>query len=235
MLNKFKHYIRDLLRYPIYQRPDQAYETYWKSRDIATIKLNSFQQKRAELLAKLIKDGDSVLDVGCGDGGILAYVREHAKPGRLLGIDSSTTVLEAARRRGLEVIQDDIRNPGQLGAVGHFDYVTLFEVLEHMVNAEELLDWSLHNARKEVVFSVPNTGFIFHRLRLLFGRFPLQWKAHPSEHVRFWTLRDMRWWLTQLDRGNARVRAYEGIPLLNRFWPALFARGIFVRISVSVA
>lgn len=228
-LNKTKHYVRDLFRYPAMKAGDERYDTYWESRDISTPTLNSFQKKRADFLLDLLKDGDSILDVGCGDGKMLAYLKEKKDLGQLLGIDSSSMALEKARQRGVQVFQKDIRDSSQLADVPQADFIVLFEVLEHMINSEELLAWATKNARKAVVFSVPNTGFIVHRLRLLLGRFPLQWKAHPSEHVRFWTVRDMRWWLDSL-RYRYELFTYEGVPVLNRLWPSLFAAGLMVTL-----
>ena len=38
-----------------------------------------------------------------------------------------------------------------------------------------------------------------HRLRYMLGRFPLQWIVNPNEHIRFWTLKDLIWWLDYLN------------------------------------
>lgn len=224
ILNKTKHWLRDLFRYPAYRPADVSYDEYWAHRD--TGPLNSFQKARADFLLERLHDGDSVLDVGCGDGRTLAYLKERRPSLRLTGLDSSPAALAVARSRGLNVSQGDIRNPGSLGEISA-DYVILLEVLEHLTDSEALLAWAVSHARGAVIFSVPNTGFIVHRLRLLMGRFPLQWKAHPAEHVRFWTLRDMRWWLRQLGYPY-ELHTYEGIPAFNRLWPALFAEGLMV-------
>lgn len=228
ILNRIKHWGCDLWRYPALHPLDVSYDTYWLERSISNV-LNSFQKKRADTLLSLVGAGDSILDVGCGDGRILAYLALQNPSLHLSGVDGSPAALNVARRRGLNVRQADIRDPKSFENTP-VDYVIFFEVLEHMFNAEELLAWAMKNARKEVVFSVPNTGFLFHRLRLLFGRFPLQWRAHPSEHVRFWTARDMHWWLRHLGY-SYKMYFYEGIPLLNRVWPSLFAAGLFIRLK----
>ncbi|MEK7203810.1 MAG: class I SAM-dependent methyltransferase [Patescibacteria group bacterium] len=213
------------------KKADDDYDAYWRSRDIEA-GLNSFQIKRVILLRREIDKNDSILDVGCGDGRFLDYLKEKSHQGELLGVDSSDYVLEKAKNRGLVVIKKDIRDVKQLSdlgpPVGGFDVVVLFEVLEHMANAEELLEWAYGHSKKAVIFSVPNTGFVVHRLRLLFGRFPLQWRVHPSEHLRFWTLGDMKWWLKSQSYKNFKIRLYEGVPILNRLWPSLFGQGILV-------
>ncbi len=201
---------------------------YWNNRDVGS--LNSFQKARGDFALAKFKDNDSVLDLGCGDGRILSYLHAKNPTLHLSGIDSSTVALKIARERGLDVHYGDIRNVESLGDVTT-DHIILFEVLEHIINSEELLAWANVCARKTVMFSVPNTGFFIHRLRLLFGKFPLQWRASPSEHVRFWTVRDMRWWMNQLGYSNYELHSYEGVSFLNRIIPSLFAAGIIVTIK----
>lgn len=229
-LNSAKHYIRDLFRYPDYKFEDRSYNTYWHSRDIEGAELNSFQKARVDLLLKYIDSDDSILDVGCGDGKILRCLREKGFKGEMLGIDSSSVALHKALDRGIPILQKDISDPQSLSDIPRFDYVFLFEVLEHLSNSEELLRWAVQHARKGVVFSVPNSGFFVYRLRLFLGRFPLQWRVHPSEHLRFWTLRDMCWWLNQLGYHDTKIVCYEGIPVLNKIWQSLFSAGILVAI-----
>jgi methionine biosynthesis protein MetW len=222
--NDFKHWVRDLWRYPSFRPADASYDEYWSHRDMGS--LNSFQKSRADFLLGRLHNGDSVLDIGCGDGRILAHLKAKRSSLHLTGIDGSPKALEIARERGLDVRQADIQDMASLGDLSA-DYITLFEVLEHMTDSESVLAWSCQHARKAVIFSVPNTGFIMHRLRLLLGRSPLQWRAHPAEHLRFWTMTDMQWWMKSLGYTSA-VHGYEGVPLLNRIWPSLFAAGLIV-------
>jgi hypothetical protein len=106
----------------------------------------------------------------------------------------------------------------------------LFEIIEHVPDAEGLLAAVRNKATKGVFFSIPNTGFFTHRFRLLFGKFPAQWSERPNEHVRFWTLRDVTWWLNAQDITQFEVHTYEGVPYLKHVLPSLFAAGILVYI-----
>ena len=228
-MNSAKHWLRDLFRYPAYRSADASYDDYWQVRDLHS-PLNSFQRSRVGFIARRLSDGDSVLDVGCGDGRTLEALTGGIRHIGAFGIDSSSAALERAKARGIATMQGDIRRPETLKDVDEADWILLLEVLEHMPDSETLLAWASGHARKGVIFSVPNTGFITHRLRLLLGRFPLQWKAHPSEHLRFWTVRDIRWWLRQLGF-QYELHTYEGIPILNRLWPSMFAAGTIVTIQ----
>lgn len=211
---------------------DEEYDVYWQSRDTSA-ELNSFQKKRAGFLIRETDRNDSIIDIGSGDGRILSYLKEKGHQGEVIGVDSSDYILEKAKSRGLAVIKKDIRDIKQLSDLGIYDIAVLFEVLEHIADSEDLLVWAYSSSRKAVIFSVPNSGFIVHRLRLIFGRFPLQWRAHPSEHLRFWTLQDMKWWLKAQNYKKFRLHSYEGVPILNRIWPSLFSQGILVKINVD--
>ncbi len=226
-LNTLRHWARDLVRYPTFKPADASYDEYWSERDMDSA-LNAFQRDRVNYIAGLIGEADSVTDIGCGDGRILAELLRRKPRIVAFGIDSSNTALERARRRGISVLQTDIRKLQNLD-LPLSDWVLLLEVIEHMVESEELIAFAQAHVRRGVIFSVPNTGFLTHRLRLLLGRFPLQWRAHPAEHVRFWTLRDMRYWLSSLHYAYS-IEPYQGIPFLNRMWPSLFAAGLMVVI-----
>ena len=76
-LNSTKHFLRDLIIYPKYKKFDKTYDSYWQSRDISIRKFNDFQKYRAEFAGKFIKDNDSVMDIGCGDGSLLKYLKDN--------------------------------------------------------------------------------------------------------------------------------------------------------------
>lgn len=230
-LYKVKQWFQSLYIYPLLKWRDTDYDQYWHHRKTtAQTALNSFQQKRADLALKYIEEGSSVLDVGAGNGKVLVYVNGSKHLSKMVVADISRDVLEMAKENGLEVVWVDISKIETVRELPSADYVFMFEILEHISNSEEMLEWATLRAVKGVFFSVPNTGFIFHRLRLLFGRFPLQWRLIPSEHVRFWTVRDMKWWLGELGYSSYKLHLYEGIPVLNTVWPSLFGQGLFVYI-----
>ena len=226
---------RELFVYPELKINDPDYALYWKERRLSSKKeLNSFQKKRADFVLRVIKPLSSIIDIGCGDGGTLSYINQRKKLGRMIGVDFSKDALALAKERGIETFDLDILKVEELDKLPRSDYVFLFEIIEHLSNSEEILNWAFENSQKGVFFSVPNTGFIVHRLRLLFGRFPLQWRVRPSEHLRFWTVRDMKWWLKEQNYRNFKIYLYEGVPILNKIWPALFGQGIFIFIRKNM-
>lgn len=223
---------KGIFSYPQFHISDESYQTYWRNRKITNRTFNSFQKRRVALSVPWIETESTLLDIGCGNGMSLVEVSRRKKMKKLIGVDFSPEVLDMAKQNEIEVIQADISKAYLLKDLPPADYIFMFEVLEHLANSEELLIWAMDHATKGVFFSVPNTGYFKHRLRLLFGRFPLQWRVRPNEHLRFWTVRDMHWWLKHLCP-NYILRIYEGPQFLRKIWPSLFGAGIWVFIPAN--
>jgi len=233
-LYPFKKILVSLFHYPKMEIDKFDYNNYWQHRNLSIdSQLNSFQKKRADLVLQVIEKDSVIIDIGCGDGGVLSYIHKEKPMKELIGVDTSNDALLLAEKKDIKIIQMNVSNKEALKELPLADYIFLFEVIEHVSDSEELIKWAVEHSKKGVFFSVPNTGFIGHRLRLLFGSFPLQWRIHPSEHLRFWTLRDMQWWLKSLGYINSKIHMYEGLPLFNKIWSSLFAQGIFIRIKTN--
>lgn len=220
---------KGIFSYPKFRISDESYHEYWRDRKITRNTFNSFQKKRAQLSLEYIEPQSTILDIGCGNGSTLAYIHSKKTMKKIIGVDFSSEVLDMAKENGLETIQADISSIDNLVNLPEFDYIFFFEVLEHLSNSEKLLSWAMSRARKGVFLSVPNTGYFKHRLRLVFGRFPLQWRVRPNEHLRFWTAKDMDWWLKNLC-SKYILKLYEGPKFLRSIWPSLFSPGIWVFI-----
>jgi len=86
--------------------------------------------RRVELMRSLVPEG-RVLDVGCGTGALLALLPETYER---VGVDVSDSMLEVARRRGLEVrCASSERLPFEADS---FDLVTTFAVLHHLIEPD---------------------------------------------------------------------------------------------------
>lgn len=193
------------------------YDLYWG--DIGEFE---WLPPRVPIIAERIAVGASVLDLGCGEGALLAYLAQF-RQARVTGMDVSERALDLSRQKGLkDLYQADFSAPG-FELRGCYDYIIITEVLEHIPNPEELMNKLVGHFSKAVLVSIPNIGFFKHRLRLLFGRFPQQWGRHPGEHLRFWTLTDFEWWSGQLGYKVLEVVPTNGFPRLFRVLPGLFA------------
>ena len=227
MIRKFKRAWKFLSEELTYLFKDYSFESrklnydeYWGKR-----RLNkSSVKERYKIIASVIEAGSSVLDIGCGNGELLEFLRREKNiAGK--GIDISQAAAEAVKSKGFEIEVADITKLSFKIKV-HYDYIILSEVLEHIPNSEEVLLKTKGKFRKACFVSIPNTGYILDRLRLLFGRFPAQYVYHPQEHLRFWTVKDFLFWAEQLGFKIINYKGSSGFPKLWRYFPGLFARQV---------
>jgi methionine biosynthesis protein MetW len=209
------------------------YDAYWNEKSGGRLgQLSAWRLRRARVFERVLRPGDRVLDVGTGDGAILQYLIATSQIDAR-GLDVSPAAVAFCRRSGLNVDLVDLARPLEALPDGTWDYAILSEVLEHLANPEAVLDALRPRIRRALLVSVPNSGFIAHRLRLALGKFPLQWIVWPGEHLRFWTVTDFDWWAAQLDFTVAARYPYEGVRGLMRWWPSLFAAGIVYVLEPS--
>lgn len=209
-----------------------SYDEYWSDKRPEEHEnvLAPAEASRARIIAERVKIG-TIGDVGSGPGVVLKAIMDQRPGMRGIAFDSSPRALDDAKKLGIEGHLLDLTAPGALATIPQCDYYIALEVLEHVPNSEEVLRALVTKCTKGVFFSVPNTGFFRHRLRLLLGRAPAQWVTMPNEHLRFWTIRDMCWWLTALGYTKFTITPYHGVPILNAFMPNLFAEGMVVEVT----
>jgi methionine biosynthesis protein MetW len=128
-----------------------------------------------------------VLDLGCGDGSLLAYLRE-SRGASGYGIEIDDAGVLASIGNGVNVLQSDLES----GLAGFddqsFDSVILSQTLQAMRHIEELVAEMLRVGREAIV-SFPNFGHWAHRLQVLSGRMPVskslpyEWYNTPNVHL----------------------------------------------------
>jgi 2-polyprenyl-3-methyl-5-hydroxy-6-metoxy-1,4-benzoquinol methylase len=203
-------------------RDFEDYDGYWRQRGREDQVL-----RRWVLAASWLPETGTLLDVGCGGGDFLKYLRT-VRPGiAARGVDLSAEAVSRTREAGFdaEVLDPSTQSlPG-----GPYDFVTCFEVLEHIADAEAALRKLKAAFRKQLIVSVPNIGHFSCRLRLaVFGRFPLtRVVLHVKEHVRHWTPKDFRDWTEHEGLRLVRRVGDWGTPLTPwRVMPSLFCAGM---------
>ena len=145
------------------------------------------------LIADMIEPGTRVLDIGCGDGALLAYLaREKDVDAR--GIELSQSGVNAGVRHGLSVIQGDADRDLDAFPDDAFDVVVLSQTLQATRQPRHVLEALLRIGKRAIV-SFPNFGFWRIRLGLLLrGRMPVSellnhsWYDTPNIHL--CTIRD---------------------------------------------
>lgn len=158
-----------------------------------------------KLIAEMVEPGSRVLDVGCGDGALLAFLnRQKGVDGR--GIELSMDGVHQCVAQGLSVIQGDAEADLKDYPADAFDYVILSQTLQAMRQPRTVLE-NLTRIGRRAIVSVPNFGYWRIRLQLLLnGRMPVteklgyQWWETPNIH--FCTIKDF---VTLTDEMGIRI------------------------------
>ena len=163
-----------------------------KSRPSPTSIFHS-QRLDYESIRALIPRGASVLDLGCGDGELLAALKRR-DGAFVMGVEIDEQAVVASVRRGLDVIHADLNLGLPEFRDGQFDYVVLSRTLQAVRDVRRVLGEMLRVGRRCVV-TFPNFGF--HRLRTMLvekGRAPesgsLPHKWYDTPNIRFFTIAD---------------------------------------------
>ncbi len=122
-------------------------------------------------IAELVPAGASVVDIGCGDGALLALLRQRGAR-ELAGVELDPAAVAACVERGLDVIQADVQAGLTAFASGRFDVAILSQTLQSVADVSGVLDELVRVARRAVV-SFPN--FAHAPMREMFyreGRLP---------------------------------------------------------------
>lgn len=199
---------------------DLDYDQYWRARGDHQV------VARFPIIADFLRTGETLLDIGCGEGTGIAYLTARSGV-NAVGLDISAVAVEMARTKGVDARVADVMAP-EFAPEGTFDTILISEVLEHVAEPERVITRVRDHVGQRLILTFPNIAYLPHRLRLLFGKFPVQWGWHPGEHLRFWSLSDFLWWLDQLGYDVVSVRASNGIRGLARGWPGLFGNQIVV-------
>jgi methionine biosynthesis protein MetW len=144
-------------------------------------------QLTMEVLARLVPEGSRVLDLGCGDGAMLAHLQStRACTG--YGIEISDANVLACVKRGVNVIQLNLDEGLALFGDQSFDVVLQIDTLQHLRNAETVLRETARVGRTGIV-AFPNFAHWPNRLSVLLGRMPVtrrlpyQWYDTPNIRV----------------------------------------------------
>jgi methionine biosynthesis protein MetW len=138
-------------------------------------------------IAALVPEGSRVLDLGCGDGAMLAHLQAtRACSGYGVEIDDANVL--ACVKRGVNVIQLNLEQGLALFDDASFDVVLQIDTLQHLRNAEVMLRETVRVGRVGIV-AFPNFAHWPNRLSVLMGRMPVtkrlpyQWYDTPNIRV----------------------------------------------------
>ncbi|MFC3711645.1 methionine biosynthesis protein MetW [Sphingoaurantiacus capsulatus] len=146
-------------------------------------------------IAEIVPAGARVLDVGCGDGALMAALRDE-KGVDARGIEISREGVAAAVGRGLSVVQGDADTDLVDYPADAFDYAILSQTLQATRAPHQVLDQLLRIGRHAIV-SFPNFAYWRVRMALMFGgrmpmtrALPVTW--YETQNIHFCTVDDFR-------------------------------------------
>lgn len=183
------------------------------------------------LITEMVPEGSRVLDLGCGDGSLMAHLRDE-KGCAVRGVDLSPEDIASALARGLSVVQTDL-DKGLSGYVdGSFDYVVLSQTLQVVRRPAFVLREMLRVGERGLV-TFPNFGhwrvrsYLVLRGRMPVSRsIPFSWYDTPNIHHT--TITDFRDFVGAnggaIEREVSLVtREWAGRIRRVHVWPNLFA------------
>lgn len=180
---------------------------------IAEGELDHDERRRRDLerIDHFVDAGDSVLDLGCGDGAFLSHLRARGAE-QIQGVDNDVEKILAAIDNGVDAIQSDLDQPMPMFADESFDVVLLSRTLQVVRHPPVVMEEMLRIGRKGIV-TFPNFGYWRNRHMVAWtGRVPVSrnlpfsWADTPNLH--HLSIADFEKWCR--DRG---VRIIDRIPM----------------------
>jgi len=141
-----------------------------------------------QVIAELIENDKKVLDVGCGDGILMNFLKKN-KNTNIRGLEISKSKVQECIAKGLTVIEGNAEKDLKQFPDKSFDYVVLSQTLQAFLDPELVIKELLRVGKKAIV-TIPNFGYWKVRLHLLLKgtmpitkRLPDEWYNTPNVHM----------------------------------------------------
>jgi methionine biosynthesis protein MetW len=190
-----------------------------------------------KIIASWIEPGSKVLELGCGEGDLLVWLKKEKKVVER-GIEIQESKVVKCIEKGISVLQGDINEEIEDYPDNAFDYAICSQTLQQVYEPSKLIHSMMRVAKMGVV-SFPNFGHIKVRMQLAFtGRAPvtseLPYSWHDTPNIRVLSLKDFQKFSDQvgfplLKKAAIHTKRNQGHGKQVNFLPNLFATyGIFL-------
>jgi len=145
-------------------------------------------KKEFQIISELIENNTRVLDVGCGDGTLMKFLKDE-KNVDTRGLEISKENVQNCISKGLSIIEGNAEKDLHQFPNLSFDYVVLSQTLQAFYDPEKVIDDLLRVAKKAIV-TIPNFGYWKVRIHLLLkgtmpvtDNLPNEWYNTPNLHM----------------------------------------------------
>jgi len=145
-------------------------------------------KKEFKIISQIIQNNKRVLDIGCGDGTLMEYLKTNQQ-NDVRGLEPEKNLVHKCIAKGLSVIEGNAEKELIQFPEKSFDYVVLSQTLQAFLNPEQVLN-QLLRIGKQTIVSIPNFGYWRVRLHLLFKgtmpitkNIPYDWYNTPNLHM----------------------------------------------------
>lgn len=176
--------------------------------------INHFLERIEKVVATLkVK---KVLDIGCGEGYVISFLKEKNRQLKFVGIDISGESLNiaACKNKTEKFILGDINNIDKIFTKEKFDLILVLEVLEHLKDPFSVINKLKSIKTNYYLFSVPNEPF-FSLGNLLMGKNISRW-GKDREHRSFWSRKEF---IFQIGDNFKVIKAVNSL-----FWTIVLAK-----------
>lgn len=197
-------------------------------------KLRRFETDRYELAYQYAPGGDSVLDIGCGDGTLLLMLKDKYR--EVWGVDIAQPRISQIQKKvgndtGIHARVEDA-NERLSFEDNSFDTITLVAMLEHIFDPFHLIKECHRLLRKgrTLIVEVPNVAWLPNRIGLLLGRLPVTSRqiGWDGGHLHYFTRSSLKKLLTDHGFKVKTITCGGILARPRRIWGSLLGSNIFV-------